>query len=160
MAPPTRHSRTSGQVLVIAALLIPVVVLLFLFVLGLAALQDARAHAVYALGVATRAGARQVEYACYGHGEACFAHQDVEEETRDVFREALSLRTTGLGESPEEIAANVVVLLGYGSPETPWVSPMTMREHPYPTVAAQVPLPVRLWLFDVSIVLVAETEVR
>lgn len=155
-----RRGRQKGQVLVIAAMVIPVVALLFLFALGLAAVQDIRAHAVYALGVATRGGARQVGYACYGQGEACFAQQDVAVWTQTVFAEALALRPAGLVRPVEEIADDVVVLVGYGTPDNPWVSPITLQEHPYPTVAAHVPVPVRVWMFELNLRIVAETEVR
>lgn len=149
-----------GQVLVILAAFLPVAVLLFFFALGMAALQDVRAHASYALGVATRAGARRVDYAGYGQDTVRFA-ADVAPTVRDTFREALALRPAGLGAAPEEIAAAVEVAIGYGSTDVPWVSPFgPRREHRCPTVAAYVRVPVRVFLFEVAVPIVSETEVR
>ncbi len=149
-----------GQVLVIFAVFVPLAVLLFFLALGMAALQDARAHASYALGVATRAGARRVDYAGYGQGAVRFA-ADVVPTVRDAFREALALRPAGLGGTPEEIAAAVEVAVGYGSPDVPWQSPFgERRAHRSPTVAAYVRVPVRVWMFEVAVPIVSETEVR
>jgi hypothetical protein len=145
-----------GQVLVIFAVLVPVVVLLFLFALGVAALLDVRAHAAYALAVATRAGARHVVYADYGEGQVRFA-DGVDTRVHDVFEEALALRTAGLGDTPENIAAALTAAVGYGTPESPWPSPFVGgRAHTCPTVAAQV----WVWMFDVRVPVVSETEVR
>ena len=149
-----------GQVLVIMAVLVPVVVLLFLFALGLAALLDVRAHANDTLAVATRAGARRVVYADYGEGQVRFT-DDVGTRVHDVFAEALALRTAGLGDTPENIAAAISVAVGYGTPESPWPSPFAAgRAHTCPTVAAQVWVPVRVWMFAVRVLIVSETEVR
>jgi hypothetical protein len=153
-----RHKR--AQVLVLFAVIIPVVVLLFLFALGVAALLDARAHATYALGVATRAGSRQVAYGSYGEGNLRFA-ESVPSRVREVFAQALALRTTGLGDTPENIAAGTVVAVGHGTPGAAWTSPVgDHRQHIYPTVAAEVRIPVRVWLFEVQVPIVSETEVR
>lgn len=149
-----------GQVLVIFAVLTPVITLFFLFALGLAALHDARAHAEYALAVATRAGARHVEYGSYGSDQVHFA-PGVDDRVRDVFRDALALRPAGLDGSPEHIAAELTVEVGYGSPGAPWPSPFVEgRTHGYPTVAAHALLPVRVWLFTIRVSIVSETEVR
>jgi hypothetical protein len=153
--------RDRGQTLVIFAVLIPVLVLFFLFALGLAAVLDVRAHAEYALSVATRAGARQVEYASYGDGGAQLDPDAVEVKIRQVFRDALALRTTGLADVPENIASQTQVEIGYGTPGQFWYSSFNpYRGHPCPTVAARAWVPIRVWLFDISTPIVVETEVR
>lgn len=153
-------TKGQGQVLVILAVFLPLAVLLFFLALGMAVLQDVRAHASYALGVATRAGARRVDYAGYGQDAVSFT-EDVGPTVRDTFREALALRPAGLGGTPEEIAAAVEVAVGYGSPDAPWVSPFgPRREHRCPTVAAHVRVPVRVLLFEMAVPIVSETEVR
>ena len=152
--------KSRGQVLVIVAVLVPVLVALFFFALGLAALLDARAHAAHALAVATRAGARHVVYADYGEERVRFA-DSMEARVRNVFTAALALRTAGLGDTPENIAAAIDVAVGYGTPEHPWASPFVGgRVHAHPTVAAQVWVPIRVWGFDVRVPIVSETEVR
>lgn len=157
---PAGRTRLRGQVLVLFAVLVPVLVLFFFFALGLAALWDARAHAQDALATATRAGARRVVYAGYGQGEVRFAG-DVERRVRDVFAEALALRPAGLDAPPERIAAELTVVVGYGTPAAPWPSPFVEgRTHAYPTVAARALLPVRVWMFAVRVPIVSETEVR
>ena len=152
--------RNRGQVLVIFAVLVPVLLAFFFFALSLAALLDVRAHATYALAVATRAGSRHVVYADYGQERVRFA-DGVDTRVHDVFEEALSLSTAGLGDTPENIAAAIHVTIGYGTPQRPWSSPfVTGRVHTHPTVAAQVWIPVRVWGFDVRVPIVSETEVR
>jgi hypothetical protein len=149
-----------GQVLVIFAVLVPVLVLFFFFALGLAAMLDVRAHAQDALAVATRAGARHIVYGDYGDGEVRFA-EDVEQRVQEVFAESLALRPAGLGEPPEEIAAEITVEVGYGSPGATWPSPFVQgRRHNYPTIAAQALIPVQVWMFTVRVPIVSETEVR
>jgi hypothetical protein len=153
--------RARGQVLVIFAVSIPVIVLLFLFVLGLAAVRDVQAHAAYALSVATRAGARQVAYGYYGGlPGGPFVETHAVSETQTIFRQALSLRHTGLDGTPEDIAGQVDVRIGYGSVADPWESPFTGQLHAYPVVAAQARVPVRVWLFRITVTVVTETEVR
>lgn len=153
--------RERGQTLVIFAALIPVVVVFFLFALGLAAVLDVRAHASYALGVATRAGARQVAYGSYGSGDAQLDPAAVQATTRAVLSETLALRTAGLADTPANIAAMAEVEIGYGTAEVPWQSPFVDdRWHRYPTVAARALVPVRVWLFEITTPIVVETEVR
>lgn len=154
-------STPRGQVLVLFAVLIPVIVLLFFFALSLAALHDVRAHVDEALGVATRAGARRVEYASYGEPDLAFARAAVSETVRAVFRQGLALRPAGLADTPEAIAAHTEVALGYGSPERPWYSPFAPdRPHAHPTVSARAHVPVRVWWFTITVTVLSETEVR
>lgn len=150
----------SGQTLVIFAALIPVIVLFFLLALGLAALLDVRAHGVYALGVATRAAARQVDYGQYGDGAVHFNDQ-VEVTAQAVFSAALALRPAGLADTPGNIAGAIEVQTGYGARDSPWASPFVAgRQHYHPTVAVRAWLPVRVWMFDLRIPIVSETEVQ
>lgn len=150
-----------GQVLVLFAVLIPVILLLFLFALSLAALYDVRAHASDALGLATRAGARRIEYASYGEPDLTFARTAVSETVRAAFCQGLALRPSGLADTPEAIAARTEIALGYGSPERPWYSPFAPdRPHVYPTVSARAHVPVRVWWFDLTLTVLSETEVK
>lgn len=153
------HDR--AQVLVLFAVLIPVLLLLFLFALGLAAVEDVRAHASYALSVAARAGAREVEYADYGVGEPRF-NAYVEERVKEVFAQGLALRPGGLGETPENVAYQMTTVeIGYGTPGAPWhPSFAPEEEHVRPTVAARSLVPVRVWMFQVSVPVVTATEVK
>jgi hypothetical protein len=145
---------------VLFAALIPVIVLFFLLALGVAALLDVRAHAAYALGVATRAAARQVDYGGYGEGGVRF-DDGAEATARAVFSAALALRPSGLADSPGNIAAGMELRVGYGSRDSPWESPFAGgRPHYHPTVAAQVLLPVRVWMFELRLPVISETEVR
>jgi Flp pilus assembly protein TadG len=149
-----------GQTLVIFAALIPVIVLFFLFALGLAALLDVRAHAAYALGVAARAASRQVDYGDYGDGAVRFNDQ-VEVTARAVFSDALALRTTGLADTPGNIAGAIEVQTGYGSRDSPWESPFVSgRLHYHPTVAVRAQVPIRVWMFQVALPIISETEVK
>lgn len=153
--------RQGGQVLVLFAVLIPVLLLFFLFALGLAAVEDVRAHASYALGVATRAGAREIEYAGYGLRDPQFnAH--VATTTKEVFLEGLRLRPAGLGETPEHIAATLTdVAVVAAVPGTCQTSPFPPHaEHCRPTVAARALVPIRVWMFQVTVSVLSETEVR
>ncbi|MGC8875270.1 MAG: hypothetical protein ACP5SI_12595 [Chloroflexia bacterium] len=153
--------RARGQVLVLLALLIPAILGLFLFALSLAALHDARAHALYALNVATRAAARQVEYASYGEPDLAFARSAVSDTVRTVFLRGLALRPSGLADTPEAIAARTEVALGYGSPDRPWHSPFAPdRPHVHPTVSARAHISVRVWWFDLTLTVLSETEVK
>jgi hypothetical protein len=158
---PGWQGRVRGQVIVLFAVLGPVMVLFFLFALSLAALHDVRAHAAYALGVATRAGARQVEYHAYGEPDLAFVRDAVSETVRVVFSEGLALRPAGLAESPQAIADHTEVAVGYGSPLHPWYSPFVPdRPHHHPTVAARAHVPVRVWWFDLTLTVLSETEVK
>lgn len=153
--------RRCGQVLVLFAVLIPVLLLFFLFALGLAALEDVRAHVSYALGVATRAGVQEIEYAAYGWGDPQFnAH--VVSTTQEVFLEGLRLRPAGLGEPPEYIATALTdVAIVAAVPGTCQASPFPPHtEHCRPTVAAQARVPIRVWMFQVTVAVLSETEVR
>jgi len=153
--------RQCGQVLVLFAMLIPVLVLLFLFALGLAALEDTRAHGSYALGVATRAGAREIEYAGYGAGTSQFnAH--IVATTKEVFRQGLLLRPAGLGDTPDHIAAyRTDVAIVPGTPDNCRPSPFfPYANHCRPTVAAQAQVPIQVWMFQVTVTILSETEVR
>ena len=113
------------------------------------------------LGVATRAGARRVEYAQYGQDGTVFAGE-VEEERRMVLEEALGLRTMGLAETPQTIAWEMTTIeVGYGSPGNPYASPFVDgREHSHPTMAARALVPIRVWMFDITLAVISETEVR
>ncbi len=150
----------SGQVLILLALLIPCLLILFLLALGMASVLDLRAHAADALGTATRAAARQIEY------ENCstefrFNEQAVTTTTKEIFQEALALRPSGLGAPPGQIADQIQVLVGYGSPSNRWSSPFIHgRFHDCPTVAAQARVPVQVWMFELTLTIVSETEVR
>lgn len=152
--------RAGGQVLVIAALLLPALLLLFVSALGIMGLLDARAHARDALATATRAGARRVEYADLGQAGTAFVPAEVQETVRDTFERSLALRTAGLADTPEDIARDLHVLLGYGAPGRPWENPYTGREHQRPVVAARVPVPLRVGPFELVLAVDAESEVR
>jgi|GEM_PF-2268384 len=158
---PARPAKEKGQTLVIFAALIPVIVLFFLLALGLAALLDVRAHAAYALGVATRAAARQVDYGRYGDDGTVQFNDQVEVTAQSVFSDALGLRPAGLADTPGNIAAVIEVATGYGSREAPWESPFVSgRQHYHPTVAVRAWVPVRVWMFDVRLPIISETEVK
>jgi len=160
-APRVRSAPARGQTLVIFAALIPVIALFFLLALGLAALLDARAHAAYALGVATRAAARQVDYGAYGDDGTVQFNDQVEVTARAVFSDALGLRPAGLAATPGHIAAGLEVRTGYGSRDSPWESPFVSgRQHYHPTVAVRAWVPVRVWMFAMQLPIVSETEVR
>jgi hypothetical protein len=111
--------------------------------------------------VATRAGARQVEYAAYGQPGMQFSTPALTETVRTVFSDSLALRTAGLADTPAQIAAGSEIVLGYGSPASPWTSPfLAGRPHPHPTVAARAHVPIRVWMFDLTVSIVSETEVK
>lgn len=153
------RKRAPGQVIVFVALLIPVIVTLFLLALGLSAVLNVRAHARHALGVATRAGAREVEYAGYGQDSLGFNESDLAGRVEQVFHDGLALDPAWLDAAPEEI--DVEVAFGYGRAGAPWASPYTGRSHDRPTVAARARVPIRvLGTFAIVVPIVSETEVR
>jgi hypothetical protein len=159
---PGARRKGRGQALVLFALLVPLILLFLLLALGLAAALDVRAHAADALGVATRAGARQVTYGPYGQGGTEFDPAEVDAHIRSVFADALALQPLGLTETPETIAQEMTIIeIGYGAPGTAWPSPFVEgRLHYRPTVAAQARVPVKLWTFELTLKVVSETEVR
>lgn len=150
----------SGQVLVLFALLIPCLAILFFFALGVSSVFDIRAHVADALGTATRAAARQIEYGNCST-ELHFDEEAVTTTVQEVFQQAISLRSSGLAAPPEQIADQVQVVVGYGSPSARWTSPFIQgRAHASPTVAALARVPVRVWMFELTLTIVSETEVR
>jgi hypothetical protein len=152
--------KTSGQILVLFAHLVPCLAIFFLFALGVASVLDVRAHAADSLGTATRAAARQIEYESCSTGLR-FNEEAVTTAVKMVFQQALSLRPGGLAVPPDQIADQVQVLVGYGSPSARWISPFVPgRFHDYPTVAAQARVPVRVWGLELTLTIVSETEVR
>lgn len=146
--------KARGQVLVLLAVSLGVLILAVLTFLSLSTLESVRAHARQSLQTAAAAGAHLVEYDEGGSGTLRI-RGEAEEIVRKVFAAALGTSRYGLGDEPEEIAFRLQVEI-HNDP--PWESPYTGLTHQAPTLAARVRVPVRLLFFSVKVPIVVEAE--
>ncbi|MEM3554635.1 MAG: hypothetical protein QXU79_02315 [Candidatus Micrarchaeaceae archaeon] len=146
--------KARGQVLVLLAVSLGVLVLAVLAFLSLSTLYGVRAHARQSLQTASAVGAHLVEYDVGGSGELRI-REDAGDAVREVFGRALGTSRYGLGDDPEKIAGRVQVEIHN---EVPWQSPYTGLTHHLPTLAARVQVPVRLLFFSVEVPIQVEAE--
>lgn len=158
------QTKTRGQVLVLVAVLLGVVVIAVTTSYALTSARQQKDAARYVAEIASNSGAAQLDEAALANGEIRLDVGEATAAAQQAVMESLVTLPYALreGYTPELIASNPELLQIQAinaSPADPWQSPWTGNIYAEPVVAVWLKVPSRVFFLEIDLPVVGETIV-